>query len=113
MKINLQNITPRPSVMWFAKIMEYKLAVNDAKKGGQEVWRNDDPQSLHEHLVDEVNELECEVENFTLEGDKYAEDLALEAADVANMAMMVADACVRSELAIDANVAAKGKDGGK
>lgn len=105
----------RPEVLSFALLMERELRANDHKRG----WTKDDPRNLVLRIDDETNELRSVVlERFTRDVVKrsrigrYARtefgperlieepflstntsQIAEEAADVANMAMMVADVC--------------------
>lgn len=81
-----------PVVYDFARAMIDKLDRNREKKGGREGWINDDPKRLFVRVLEEIEELRPLVEapaGLTLFGKNAARD---EAADVANMAMMVADA---------------------
>lgn len=80
--------SPRPAVAAFASEMEAKLCEND-HKGGREEWRTRDPLVLLAYLKIEVAELELELRAPTREPRL----IAREAADVGNIAMMVADAC--------------------
>ena len=73
----------RPAVMDFAIEMEKKLLANDHKGGWQDC--------TFEYLMDRLREETCELNRVM-----YSEDAVGEAADVANMAMMIAD-CVLSE----------------
>jgi NTP pyrophosphatase (non-canonical NTP hydrolase) len=73
--------TLRPSVRWFAERMERELRAN-AYKGG---WAGCDAPWLLKRLREETRELAEAIRG----GD--AEDIAAEAADVANFAMMIAD----------------------
>ncbi len=75
-----------PFVMRMARYMEQKLAEN-RYKGNAEGWRRDDPSDLQDRVSEENDELWDAVR----EG-KPPEEVWREAADVANMAMMVADA---------------------
>lgn len=75
----------RPEVAAFAMEMERKLAVNDAKKG-QRGWKGDEPFDLLDRVREEADEVYGAIVR-----DNHADILA-ECADVANMAMMVADA---------------------
>ncbi|MDU0329206.1 hypothetical protein RW092_03185 [Paenibacillus sp. 3LSP] len=79
-------IKPRESVQWFAEVMENKLRENDHKGG----WDNENIYWLWERLRDEASELLVAVDATR---DLYADPLniVLEAADVANFAMMIAD----------------------
>lgn len=72
----------RPVVQWFAEQMEERLAANDHKPG----WRGDDMDALLSRLADEKVELAQAVE-----ADAPAREIAKEAADVANFALMIAD----------------------
>lgn len=81
----------RPVVMWFAGLMESKLREHDDLPG----WRGDSDHFLLERLKEEQAELASEVEG---EGGGTEWDIIMrhvriqkEAADVANMAMMLAD----------------------
>lgn len=82
--INVAHL--RPSVAQFAIEMENALRKHDNKKGGQDNWRNDPPRELMRRMLEEAIELDRELD----EGG--AEQIVKEAADVANFAMMVADA---------------------
>jgi hypothetical protein len=75
----------RPLVRWFAEQMESALQRNDHKGG----WHNDDPAKLAERIVGEYAELEI-VLGGPLNRKGWLRVIE-EAADVANMAMMVAD----------------------
>lgn len=68
----------RPEIEWFSQHMERKLALNDWKGG----WQNDSHISLLNRLYEEVYEL--------VNADT-CEEIVNEAADVANIAMMIAD----------------------
>lgn len=75
------NTKPRPEVKWFAKQMERKLIANDHKPH----WHREETEWLLHRLVEEVKELLNAV---------YMEptvNIIDEAADVANIAMMIAD----------------------
>lgn len=82
----------RPEVMDFALLMERELRANDHKRG----WKEDQSIDLARRVMEEAQEL-LEVtphnqrlpEYYPFDPTKVAE----EAADVANMAMMVADVC--------------------
>lgn len=75
-----------PALIPFLAAMVRKLDANRAKKGGREGWQNQEPGSLVRRVIEEAEELEHAVDT------KGAREILLEAADVANMAMMVADA---------------------
>lgn len=77
---DLQNYL-RPGVVKLAQLMEYKLRLNDHKPD----WTSEDLPSLFEKLEGETYELYDAINMET------PRDAWLEAADVANMAMMVAD----------------------
>ncbi len=79
----------RMDVQRFAIAMEEKLRANDHKGG----WEEEPPADLYEHLQEEVEEL-GEAIGYGITGQCDDRKLILaEAADVANMAMMVADVC--------------------
>lgn len=71
----------RAEVAEFAQLMERELRANEHKGG----WKTCSAMSLHCHLQEEVVELLQAV----LHGDP--DQITEEAADVANMAMMIAD----------------------
>jgi NTP pyrophosphatase (non-canonical NTP hydrolase) len=81
----------RSVVMWFAGLMEGKLRQHDDRPG----WRGESDHYLLEMLKEELDELACEIQS---EGGGTEWDIIMrqvriqqEAADVANMAMMLAD----------------------
>ena len=77
---------PRALIAAFAERMEAKLATNDHKPP----WR-DEALLVHlNHLRDEVDELLVAIIAHRVDGDPL-EEVALEAADVALLAMMVWD----------------------
>lgn len=78
----LENL--RPVLRAFAVCMEQRLRDNDWKGG----WHNSDPQWLIVKLIEEVGELA----NLIANGETVGKvGVCGEAADVANMAMMIAD----------------------
>jgi NTP pyrophosphatase (non-canonical NTP hydrolase) len=80
----------RPEVRAFANLMERELRNNDHKGG----WKNDSAEDLMKRVLEEALELSEEVKiNFGRTPEQRAYDIGEEAADVANMAMMVADVC--------------------
>lgn len=83
-----ERIQLRHSVQAFAERMEATLRKHDAKKGGQYNWRKDTPASLIARLEDEA----WEVRNALESGGSIA-DIAKEAVDVANFALMISDVC--------------------
>ena len=84
----------RPVVLWFAQQMELKLRENDHKGG----WHKHDPRDLAHRVIEEADKLleDAEVaviaddESLSNVNDHYRAAIA-EAANIANMAMMVAD----------------------
>ena len=76
----------REPVRWFAELMEDKLRENDYKGG----WDNENIYWLWERLREETSELLAAIDATR---DLYADpiNIALEAADIANFAMMIAD----------------------
>ncbi len=75
----------RPEVLMFARLMERKLRRDDEKKGPGG-WKASKARALFDRMLVEVVELDN-----TIRCNSGPEDVALEAADVANLAMMVAD----------------------
>ena len=71
----------RNAVKCFAKAMEHELRNNDHKRG----WLNESPEDLLVHLKEEVAELERALKFPDVEDPRG------EAADVANLAMMIWD----------------------
>lgn len=80
---------PRKIVQWFALLMEQKLDENKHKNG----WR----QSLNTRLLRQLKGEVQELEEALLNGDPV--EIAREAADVANYAMMLADNAQRERRA--------------
>jgi len=90
----------RPAVLLFAAAMEQKLRENDEKKGG---WGDESESFLLGRLREETDELDREIERFhranaafmrceeRADPNARARDVRREAADVANLAMMLAD----------------------
>lgn len=70
----------RPEVLAFARLMEQQLRAIDHKPG----WQNDTPKALMQRLDEEVQELDEALIHSR-------EQIAKEAADVANFALMIAD----------------------
>jgi hypothetical protein len=82
----------RPVVLWFAQQMELRLRENDHKGG----WHEMDPSNLVMRAQDELSELEDAVDEHPMDDDdpENADANAAcirEAADIANMVLMVAD----------------------
>lgn len=97
--------TIRRSVMAFAKAMEMTLRKHDAAKGGQNGkngrsgWRKDPMWGLIQHAESELSEVKDAYAQAHHPGGVDA--LAAEAIDLANMAMMVWDNCLRLPEATD------------
>src|SRR5262245_28744819 len=96
----------RREVAAFAQLMEQKLREND-KKGG---WKHCETAYLSRRCGNELEELRTRVKRghdwmrrmwsrpnargpYSLSGSTFATEIGLEAADVANFAMMIADVC--------------------
>lgn len=79
-------IIPRPVVRAFAEAMERELRENE-HKGGRDAWRKCYAEDLLDRVKEETNELAGEVCRLKPDPQRALS----EAADVANMAMMVAD----------------------
>jgi len=76
----------RPEVRAFADLMEAQLRANDHKPG----WKEDNAFALLERLREETEELNRAM--YAHDGlEEFQQRIALEAADVANFAMMIAD----------------------
>jgi hypothetical protein len=89
-KVDLPKIEEcRPEVQKFARIMEYKLRLNDYKGG----WKDCDSFFLFDKLNEEVEELERELfVDDSIDDPPYDPvNVSLEAADVGNVAMMLID----------------------
>lgn len=85
-------LKPRPVAQWFAGAMEHKLQVNDHKRG----WRGTSEVWMIKKLMEEVQEL-IEAVFKWLFGKGSKEEVLLEAADVGNCAMMLADMAYYAE----------------
>lgn len=83
------SVDAREAVRWFANEMEKKLIANDYKGG----WENSDQFQLFNKLrQEECSELLEAMIDSKLPVDPTAlENIIEEAADVANLAMMIAD----------------------
>lgn len=81
----LESQMPREEVVWFAKQMEVKLAQNDHKSH----WTGEQDYRLLAGLDSEIRELKQEL--IRGPNSMNADPIIEEAADVANMAMMIAD----------------------
>lgn len=84
-----------PYVFQFALRMEEKLALN-RHKGDREGWLKDEPAELFIRIQDEMKELAD-----SIHAREHPEEVMLEAADVANMAMMTADSYKHREQNLD------------
>lgn len=92
MDLNLTDC--RPEVLAFALLMERELRANAAKGG----WRGDDAVILAQRSVQEAKELVGAVVALDQKpnprlAQSLVPNIAEEAADTANMAMMAADVC--------------------
>lgn len=81
--------TIRKAVADFALVMEQKLREKDHKSG----WRDESLADLFRLLLGEVGELDDAIDTYN-DTPEYIEldELVKECADVANFAMMIADA---------------------
>jgi hypothetical protein len=73
----------RPEVAVFAELMELKLRKHDARRG--QSWKNDGTLPLLRRVNDEQGEL---LQAYI---DGSSREVILEAVDLANFAMMIAD----------------------
>ena len=90
-----------PTVDKFARKMRQKLEENEAEKGGDGTWLGSSLVGLMEHLKEEVEELERIIDqrnNIPMHfktsqalHEEMTKEIVREAADVGNMAMMIAD----------------------
>jgi hypothetical protein len=78
--------------MAFARAMEMTLRKHDAKKGGQPNWRKDSVAGLISHAQDELDEVDHAL---------TVEEMAREAVDLGNMAMMIWDRQLQLPEALD------------
>lgn len=76
----------RYCVKKFAETMEKKLRQNDHKGG----WNNEEHDFLWSKLVEEISEFRMQCYKRSKKNDKK---ILNEAADVANIIMMIADIC--------------------
>lgn len=84
------SVNVRPLVLWFAEQMESALRRNDHKGG----WHDCHPLDLANRVADEQDELSCALQiedEYEASVPPDPARVIAEAADVANVAMMVAD----------------------
>ncbi len=95
-ELDLNNYL-RPELKKFAIDMEDEMRANDHK--GKDGWKHSSETSLFAWLMDEVRELyEAMTKARTIkEKDRYEDDVISEAADTANIAMMIADLARRKK----------------
>ncbi len=93
----------RPAVKWFGGLMEMKLRKNDHKGDASSVSQD----YLYMRMIEEMRELEASLQAEHIDGM----EVAFEAADVANFAMMVACNALRPGL--DVRDAGEGIAGAK
>ena len=90
-QVAMTAMVPRPELARFARHMEDKLRENDGKRH----WRNCDVGYLRRRLRTETRELfallDRERRRPGRASPEAAREIAREAADVANFAMMIAD----------------------
>lgn len=85
MNDELEHVAPRAEVVAFADHMERKLQANEHKGG----WSGNSPLDLANRVREEHDEFQVAVLRAVCDEPGY--DVAGEAADMANMAMMVVD----------------------
>lgn len=73
-----------PRLNWFVDQMKAKLSKPENQAKGE--WRDSDIPQLLDHLEDELDEMYSAIAE-----EKPTDDILAECADVANLAMMVAD----------------------
>lgn len=88
-------MTPRPMVQAFAEVMEERLLANEDKGG----WDLDGPLWLHGRLMQQATDLFHELRqcfgsppHVAMDGARRSR-IRRKAANVANFAMMIVDAC--------------------
>lgn len=93
-EIGKDPVVLRPVVQRFAELMERQLRWHDEKYRGESWHGETDPAGLFYHAAEELGDLAKELRNRG-DGTNYSRTplLAKEAADVANMVMMIADVC--------------------
>lgn len=84
-----------PTVLAFAKLMEHKLSLN-RHKGDRDGWMKADFWDLHEAILEETQELFKALDSAPT--GMWNGNVILEAADVANFAMMCADSATKGQL---------------
>lgn len=82
----------RPEVISFAYAMERRLRQNDLLKGATG-WKGDAPGALMQRVWEEAQKLQVALVVYPRDTPNYLASIGKEAADVANMAMMVSDVC--------------------
>lgn len=82
---------PRKTVRWFAGLMEKVLRDNDYKGGWEKEKDGNDVFFFRRKLAEEVEELQDLLTQLDFGQPVDATEIAREAADVANVAMMIAD----------------------
>lgn len=78
-----------PRLKWFVEKMRGKLALPKNQAKGD--WRIEDVERLYDKLDDELDELADAIFIIRSNSRERTEEIIKEAADVANLAMMVAD----------------------
>lgn len=90
----------RPEVITFAYAMERRLRKNDLLKGAGG-WKGEAPCALMQRLWEEVQKLQVALVVYPRDTPNYLASIGNEAADVANMAMMVSDVSGVLDLDVD------------
>lgn len=103
----MNNAGLRPEVITFAYAMERRLRQNDLLKGATG-WRHEAPGALMQRVWEETQKLQVALVVYPRDAPNYYASIGKEAADVANMAMMVSDVC--GALDIDASEERKAVD---
>lgn len=101
-----------PIVAWFAGEMEKQLALpKNRAKGDAEAWRKDHPYALLNRLAQEKCELNDALDELTRNREQPRSERLLqiirEAAEVANVAMMIADQAQQALLSCEGAKEAK------
>lgn len=96
----MKNAGLRPEVITFAYAMERRLRANDLLKGTAG-WKDDAPGVLMQRVWEEVQKLQVALVVWPRDTAEYIASIGKEAADVANMTMMVSDVCGALDLDVD------------
>jgi NTP pyrophosphatase (non-canonical NTP hydrolase) len=92
-RIQMLNHKIRPQVAIFAEAMEHKLVANDHKGGWVSYAKEKGIAWFFARMLEEADEL-----RIAIDDGADANTILLEAADVANFAMMIADIAAQADM---------------